>query len=461
MDWLRNRLFWILLAVVSVLIVVGVLTGLTYLLLRGTGGTQLGWRDPVAALAPYEVLPELGLYPLAGASELETIDAAILNGDFETAYATLVFGKEVSDGQRIGRLQQLARGFVETGEPDRASISYQQVYDAAILSPMLSDPARAEALLAAGRGWTSLERADSALDAYDQVYAIAIWSPFLQPSQRWELLGDLAIAYESLGEDERLVAVQERITGFDEDLRSERSVEVRESPELPLVRNESVSTAEVGVLEEARRQAAYALLEGLSEGAEPPPGLVQDLAQALIAEDAAKIGLYRQELAATSQPGRRVNVHWQAIEWLLLKYKVAMGGVGVSVVPEWEEASSDIQSDLAKEYEDLYFDYEDLVTALPDAALVGPGSYRARRSVILAGRLGQYPLYPATQLAEKLVEAVESLISAGYADGLYVIPSGQEEGLWFFFRPGSNIGDGGTSFQIEGQGVRKAVMEAS
>jgi hypothetical protein len=446
MGWLRNRLFWILLAVVLVLVVVGVLTGVTYLLLRGTGGTQPEWRDPVAALTPEEVLPELGLYPLAGASELETIDAAILNGDFETAYATLVFGKEVTDGQRIGRLQQLARGFLETGEPNRASISYQQVYDAAILSPMLSDPARAEALLAAGRGWTSLERTDSALLAYDQVYAIAIWSPFLQPSQRWELLGDLATAYESLGEDERLVTVQERITGFDGDLRPERSVVVGESPRLPLERDEPVSSAEVGVLEEARRQAAYALLEGLSEGAEPPLGLVQDLAQALIAEDGAKVSLYRQELAATSQPGRRINVHWQAIEWLLLKYKVAMGGVGVSVVPEWEEASSDIQSDLAKEYEDLYFDYEDLVTALPDAALLGPGSYRARRSVILAGRLGQYPNYPATQLAEKLVEAVESLIAAGYADGLYVIPSKQDEGLWFLLSPGSDIGDSGPNF---------------
>jgi hypothetical protein len=443
MGWLRSKLFWILLAVVLVLVVVGVIAGVSYLVLRGTGGTQSEWRDPVAVLAPEEVLPELGLYPLAGASELETIDAAILNGDFETAYATLVFGKEVSDGQRIGRLQQLARGFAETGESERASISYQQVYDAAILSPMLGDPARAEALLAAGRGWASLEQTDNALDAYDQVYAVAIWSPFLQPSQRWELLGDLATAYESLGEDERLVAVQERITAFDEDLRPERSVDVGGSPGLPLERDEPVSSVEVGVLEEARRQAAYALTQGLSEGAEPPQGLVQDLAQALVAEDAAKVSLYGQELAATSQPGRRINVHWQAIEWLLLKYKVAMGGVGVSVVPEWEEGSSDIQSDLAKEYEDLYFDYEDLVTALPDAALVGPGSYRARRSVILAGRLGQYPQYPASQLAEKLVEAVESLIAAGYGDGLYVIPSGQDDGLWFFFSPGSDIGDSG------------------
>jgi hypothetical protein len=432
-----------MLAVVLALVAVGGLAGVSYLVLRGTRGTEWEWRDPVAALRPEGVVPELGLYPLAGASELETIDAAILNGDFETAYAALVFGKEVSDVQRIGRLQQLARGFAGIGEPDRASISYQQVYDAAILSPMLGDPARAEALLAAGRGWASIELTDNALDAYDQVYAIAIWSPFLQPAQRWELLGELATAYESLGEDERLVAVHERITAFDESVRPERPVEVGESPGLPLERAEPVSSAEVGVLEEARRQAAYALIQGLSEGAEPPQGLVEDLAQALVAEDAAKVSLYSQELAATSQPGRRINVHWQAIEWLLLKYKVALGGVGVSVVPEWEDTASDIQSDLAKEYEDLYFDYEDLVTALPDAALLGPGSYGARRTVILAGRMGQYPHFPAAQLGEKLVEAVESLIAAGYADGLYVIPSGQDEALWFFFSPGRDIGDSG------------------
>jgi hypothetical protein len=304
--------------------------------------------------------------------------------------------------------------------------------------------------LSAGRGWASIEQLESALDAYDQVYAIAIWSPFLQPSQRWELLGDLATAYESLGEAERLSAVQERISAFDDELRPERSIDVGQSPGLPLGKDEPVSSAEVGVLEEARRQAAYALIQGLSEGAEPPPGLVQELAQALVAEDAAKVSLYREELAATSQPGRRINVHWQAIEWMLLKYKVAMGGVGVSIVPEWEEASADIQSDLAKEFEDLYFDYEDLVTSLPDAALLGPGSYRARRSVILAGRLGQYPYFPVSQLSEKLVEAVESLVAAGYADGLYVMPSGQDEGMWFFFSPGSDIGDSGPSFGIEG-----------
>jgi hypothetical protein len=443
MGWFRSKLFWILLALVLLLVVVGVLAGVSYLLLRETRSTRAVWRDPVSGVAREEIQPELALYPLAGASELETIDAAIQNGEFETAYSTVVFGREVSDGQRIGRLQQLARGFSEIGERDRASMSYQQVYDLAILSPMLGDPARTEALLAAGRGWAALEQSDSALDAYDQVFAIAAWSPFLQPAQRWELLGDLVTEYQALGENERSEAVQERIAGFDEDLRSERPVEVGRSPGVPLERIEPVSSAEVGVLEEARRQAAFSLLEGVPEGAEPPPRLVEGLAQALIAEDAAKLSLYRQELDATSQPGRRVNVHWQAIEWLLLKHKVATGGLGLSVVPEWEDASSDIQSQLVKEYEDLYFDYEDLITALPEAELLGPGSYRVRRSVLLAGRLGQYPYYPAPQLAEKLGEAVESLIAAGYTDGLYVLPSWEDEELRFFFSPGRDIGTSG------------------
>ena len=95
---------------------------------------------------------------------------------------------------------------------------------------------------------------------------------------------------------------------------------------------------------------------------------------------------------------------------------------------------------MSKAYEGLRFDYEDLVTALPNAALMGPGSYLARRQVILAGRLGQYPNYPAQQMASKLQDAVTELISAGAREQLYVDVAVEDEGLRFFLSPADQYG---------------------
>lgn len=186
-------------------------------------------------------------------------------------------------------------------------------------------------------------------------------------------------------------------------------------------------------MEEARRQAAFELLQTLSTGGSGSPELVSALAGALQAEDAAKLGLYQQTLEGTSQPGLRIDAHWQKIRWLMLKYQVASGGLGLSVVPDWETQLAQIRSDLSKAYEELYFDYEDLVTALPEARLIGPGSYQVRRQVILDGRLGRYVNYPAQQLADKLQDAAQALQASGAVDRLYVDVGTREGGQLHFY----------------------------
>jgi hypothetical protein len=201
-----------------------------------------------------------------------------------------------------------------------------------------------------------------------------------------------------------------------------------------------ISSPEVGNLEEARRQAAYALLQALAEGGEASPDLVNGLAQALQAEDSAKMDLYSRELEGTTQPSKRSVVNSQLIRWLTLKYKIAARGFVLSLVPEWETQLADIQSTLSKAHEGLFFDYEDLVTALPDASLIGPSSYQVRRQVILDGRLGRYPNYPAEQLADKLQDAVQALISSGAVDLLYVDVNVEEGQLFFFLSPADEYG---------------------
>ena len=415
----QGRWVWILLAAVVVLLLIAVVSLAIYFYLQQPRAMATGWQDPIAAIVPGEITAGLALYPIYGASDLDTIDEAMAIGDLETAYATLVFSLDLSDAQRIGRLLLLGKGFAQAEKPDRANLVYQQIYDVAVLSPRLSDPARADALLGAGKGWAGLGMDAEALKAYDQVYTIAVASPYLQVAHRQELLAMLADAYRELGDEGRAQASADRLAELAEEPTVRLPSAPAQVPELA-VGQEPVSSPDVAALEAARREAAGATVQMLIAGEQPTPEQVSNLAQALVAEDAAKLALYRQTLEGTSQPGKRINVHWHLIRWLTLKYQVAAGGLGLSVVPEWESQAADIQSDLSKAYEDLFFDYEDLVTALPDASLMGPGSYQVRREMTLAGRLGQYPNYPAQQMADKLQDAVDSLVATGYADRLYV-----------------------------------------
>nr|NIV36001.1 hypothetical protein [Anaerolineae bacterium] len=212
----RGRLVWILLALAAFLLVVALVLAAVYLVLQRSQSPTAGWQDPVLAIVPEQVAPDLALYPLAGASELDTVDAALANDDLETAYATLVFGLEMSDSQRIGRLILLGGQYAEAENADRAGLTYQQVYDVAVLSPYLTDPTRADALLAAGKGWTTLGDQDRALEVYDQVYLIAAQSPYLQMANRRDLLVALEEAYEEMGERSRAEASRAGIIELDQ-----------------------------------------------------------------------------------------------------------------------------------------------------------------------------------------------------------------------------------------------------
>jgi hypothetical protein len=112
---------------------------------------------------------------------------------------------------------------------------------------------------------------------------------------------------------------------------------------------------------------------------------------------------------------------------LLLKYRIALKGFGISIVQEWEGQLGDIQAALSKAHEDLLFDHEDWAASLPDASYMAPSSYAAQRLALLAGRLGQYQNYPAEQLVQELRDTVGEMVGAGYVSDLFV-DAGESDG---------------------------------
>lgn len=434
----QRRLVWILLAAAVILLLLAAGAAALYFSLRAGPSDLLTWRNPRDEIVTEEVLPVLALYPLAGAAETETVDVALSQGEWETAHAILAFGLDLSDAQRIGRLVLLGAQMNEAEMPDRAAQVFQQVYDVAVLSPRLTDAARADALMAAGRGWSDAGYRADAVTGYDQVFRLAVFSPYLQMAQRRELLEQLRTAYEGLGDLDRAAACEQSLEEL-ESVAPQPPAMIADHPGLTLD-NAAVSLAEVGDLEEARRQAALALVEDFAGGREPAAERVEALSAALKAEDAAKLSLYEQLLAETSQPERRAEALWVLIRWLTIKYQVAMGGFGISLVPEWEGQVTEIQSGLSTRYEDLYFAYEDMVTALPDAAYLDQASYLVRREMNLAGRLGHYPNFPTQQMADKLQDAALKLVEAEGQERLFVDVLVQDGQSRFFLSTGDVYG---------------------
>jgi hypothetical protein len=231
---------------------------------------------------------------------------------------------------------------------------------------------------------------------------------------------------------------QEQIIKLDQETHQPPAQPARQ-PGLPKG-DAGVSSPEVGALEEARRKAAFELVQSWSVGGQLPTERIEALTQALREEDAAKMALYRQELDSTTQPGKRIDVLQEMIVWLTLKYRVATRGFGLTLVPEWEGQAASIQSELSRAHEELYFDFEDLVTALPDASLMGAGSYGVRRQTNLAGRLGQYPNFPDQQLAGKLRDSAIELIGGGAGEKLFVDALFDGSALRFFLNLAENYG---------------------
>jgi hypothetical protein len=433
-------LIWILLALVALLVIVAVGAVAGYLLLRdGPPQTAEAWQDPVAGVVPDKIAPDVALYPLAGAPELLTVDKAIDNDLPYTAYALLLYSLDIPDTQRSGRLLELADRFQQAGDPEMARLMYQQAYDTAILSPETNDPQRGDALLSIGRGLAGLKQEEQAMNAYDQAYVVALGSPYLQTAFRRELLSSLATACSDIGRDEQAAQCRQQLAELDQRTQPQPPAAAGDPVGL-LGSHEPVSSVEIGGLEETRRTAARALLEAWGQQREPSQAEMDALAQALQAEDQAKLALYNQELQATTQPGRRAAIHWSKLRWLMTKSQVASKAFGRSLMPAWEAQAADIRSELTKAYEDLRFDYEDIVTSLPDASLMEPGRYEVWRWLLLAGRLGQYPNHPEGQNAAKLQEAVHKLIAAGAQAPLYVDVRSDEQGLHYFLSPAAGYG---------------------
>jgi len=444
MGSIRKWLFFLLASGFLIFVLAGLIAFGAYFFTSRREVSLSAWNDPVAHVEPENIKPALALLPLAEVPSSEAFSQALEAGELESAYAILVFGLDLSERERVGSSLLLAKRYTEDGNASKAKLCYRQASAIATLSPVLSDFTRADVYLQVGSGLANLRERGEARFNYDQAYTIALYSPYLKRAHQKSILDKLVSAYEAIGENQRAEQALNQNAALDLEVSDSTEPESADQdrefllgrPNEPTLIPQEVAEAEAARREGARKLSDY-LLSTLKQ---PPDNLMTNLTQALRTEDEARLSFYNTEPAEPPMLLEKVAIAWHKVRWLTIKYQVASGGYGLSLVPEWEAQVGEIQSELSKAYEDLYALHGEQVIALPEADTIDRAWVEVLRQEIKVGQLGLYPNYPEEQLIAKLKEATEKLIAAGRDRSLRVDTLSQDNVNFFILASDESYG---------------------
>ena len=411
---------WVVLAVITgLLVLVGAVSLGAYFLSREQPFAVPEWHDPLTLVDVERIDPALAVTGLGGVSDGDLTLRALDQVRPDTAFATLVFSPSIPDRETAGDFLLLANRYRSDNRPDLAIASYRLAGTIASLSPDLPDTVRADTFVLAGEGLAGLGEFGLAQLYFDQAYNVATVSPYLQAATRRNIFQRLHQGYQAISDLERA-----RIT-LEQTAVSFPAVALAEAPPVLPVAEPPVLSLEVQQAEARRWKAAQELAMALVErGGQAPPQMSNNLREALIAEDQAKLPYFDSQLAAAPNLSAQISILQARIDWLATKYRVARQGYGISLVPEWEAQAETIRADLTKSYELLYALYADLIVAMPDAHQIDLATEEILRREILTGSLGRYPNYPAEQRVAQLLEATARLVETrpGEKMRLVVLP---------------------------------------
>ena len=370
--------------------------------------------DPLRAVRSDLILPQLALRQLAGDPAAGLAVQAMQAGQLETARAILTYDVTISPSERVGRLAKLARLYLEADQPLAAAQTYRLVMPGAILNAALPSLERTQLLTQAAKGLVAAKQDMPALDAVVQAQRVGSQSPDLLPAQRSQVFHDLRPIADSLAD----LDVQRQI----DDLARNPFLTapgVLITPTLstlsqPLPYDDATQAA-IGVRQEAARLLADRI--NLTGGVDIDPEK-QGLAQALIAEDQARRQFYQNTLAGDLSLEQQTGLLLDRLTWLATKARVALGGYGISLLPEWETQADTILNELGALYGNLNQVYEAHAGAqtTPQAQAM----LRAEAQQWLAEQIerGLYVTLPARDLAERIRISQEELARQGLPPAL-------------------------------------------
>ena len=374
---------------------------------------SMGWRDPAESLEAATIAPDLALLSLAGVADHHVLALSLEKGELETTCAVLVFGVDLTDKQRMNHWLWLAFRYQETGQITRAAQAYRLAGSGAILSPDLPDMLRTETLLAVGLQLLALQDKPGARFYLSQAALISAHAPLFTAYHQRSLLERLVPAVVSADGKRAdwapLAKVVKSGMGRPGTVNAPGTVESAGSRAITSDRDATLIGMRV-----ARQTAAAALLEAISatnngtgsieleprraDSSSAEEKARETLRQTLFSEDRAV-----DQLLAHSEGMPEVGRDTQetAVRWLLLKRRIAEGGFGTGLMPEWESDRESINTALNA----AWTGWLTHQAAPADAAFAGAFQGLATSTVRQAIMAAHWGLYPNAAMADLVLVA--------------------------------------------------------
>jgi hypothetical protein len=370
------------------------------------------WRAPIDQVDSKKIVPANALASLAGVFDSVAMQDDLNQGDLESAFALNSYGPDFLDPARAGTFLLLGSRYASAKQSAKAVWCYQYAAVLSTISPMPSDLTRVQTLLEAAQGLRSLGAESAARDALDQAYLIAQYSFSLQRETRARLLSQVANAYQSFGLNQLAAQARQKST----ETANQTSDQVELATRTPFRVRPAELPADQDLKQriEARVTAARELIDQLNLNPpktpkDLPDDLIRTLGDKLYDEDGVRSDYYEAQYKAAADASAQIAILRDRIRWLTLKLRLARGGFGLSIVPEWESQVKQIEADLSEAYDTLFQINEHQASAADKPEDADRQVEDVLRTAILTGRLGLYRNYDEADLRSRLAEISQHL----------------------------------------------------
>jgi hypothetical protein len=301
--------------------------------------------DPLQSVRTELIVPQIALRGLAGDSAAGLANQSLQAGHLETARAILTYATDIPAVERAARLTNLGRAYLAANEPEMAGQLFSLVIPVAILDDSVPVLERINLLTQSADGLHNAGFTAAAVDAATQAMYLTVQAPALLPAQRSALFTDLRTVVDAFDSQDSTANELELLLddyGRNPYLTGAGLLITPTLAAFPQLTTYDSPTQEKLAL---RWQAARILADRIdfTGGVDIEPERVA-LAQALTAEDQARAQFYQN-------PGEisRGQQLWLLLDrraWLIEKVRIALGGYGVSIVPEWEAQLNGLLAEL-------------------------------------------------------------------------------------------------------------------
>lgn len=404
---MKKALPLVLLVGAALLFCVGLAaTAARFYFARGESVDLSQWKAPLDQVDVKRMTAANSLEALAGVDDTQAIDDALQQGDWESAFAGLAYSPDLPDTTRAGTLLLLGSRYAAAKQTAKAAWAYQYAATLATMSPEPSELLRVQTLLEAARGLRSLGMPSAGRMALDQAYLITEYSYTIPPDTRARLFEQAATVYQASG----VANLARQARGKSQEASTPASEEAVATARRPYLLVPSDLPVDQALQDKtkARETAAKELIDQLNlkppkSDQDLPQDLIRNLGDRLYEEDGLRSDYDTAQYKAAADAPAQVAVLRHRIHWLALKLRVARGGFGLSIVPEWEPEAKNIAGELSDAFDELFKLSEQQAGIAEQAADADHRVEDVLRAELVAGRMGLYA-YDENDLRSRLDE---------------------------------------------------------